>query len=69
MSRRSLRDAKDKREAIEGIKRGLESMKSNAGQPAAKFFREFFAEKGIEGDERSDTASSEDPRASCKSSV
>jgi hypothetical protein len=34
-------------QAIEGIKRGLESMKRNQGKPAEKFFREFFAEKGI----------------------
>jgi hypothetical protein len=34
-------------EAIEGIKRGLESMKRSAGKPAEKFFTEFFAEKGI----------------------
>jgi hypothetical protein len=34
-------------EAIEGIRRGLESMKRNGGKPAEKFFREFFAEKGI----------------------
>jgi len=34
-------------EAIEGIKRGLESMKNNAGKPAEKFFQEFFNEKGI----------------------
>jgi len=34
-------------EAIEGIKRGLESMKQNAGKPAEEFFREFFAEKGF----------------------
>jgi hypothetical protein len=34
-------------EAIEGIRRGLESLNRNAGQPAAEFFREFFAEKGI----------------------
>jgi hypothetical protein len=47
MSQLSLREAKDKIEAIEGIKRGIMSMKRNAGTPAAKFFREFFAEKGI----------------------
>lgn len=41
------RHAKDRMEAIEGIKRGLHSMKGNAGRPAAEFFREFFAEKGI----------------------
>ena len=40
-------DAQDKMEAIEGIKRGLESMKRNSGKPAEKFFREFFAEKGF----------------------
>ncbi len=41
------RKAKDKMKAIEGIKRGLESMKRNAGKPAEKFFQEFFAAKGI----------------------
>ena len=35
-------------EAIEGIKRGLESMKRNAGKPAEKFFKELFTEKGIQ---------------------
>jgi hypothetical protein len=39
--------AQDRMEAIEGIKRGLDSMERNAGKPAEKFFREFFAEKGI----------------------
>jgi hypothetical protein len=33
--------------ANDGIKRVLESMERNAGKPAEKFFREFFAEKGI----------------------
>jgi prevent-host-death family protein len=42
-----LLEAKEKLEAIEGIKRGLESMKRNAGKPAEKFFQEFFSEKGI----------------------
>ncbi len=42
-----LLEAKDRMEAIEGIKRGLESMKRNAGKPADKFFQEFFSEKGI----------------------
>lgn len=42
-----LLDAKDRMDAIEGIKRGLQSIKSNAGKPAEEFFREFFAEKGI----------------------
>ena len=41
-SYQKLLDAKDRMEAIEGIKRGLESMKRNAGKPAEKFFQEFF---------------------------
>lgn len=46
-SHQKLLEAKDRMEAIEGIKRGLESMKRNAGKPAEKFFQEFFGEKGI----------------------
>jgi hypothetical protein len=46
-SYQELWDAKNRMDAIEGIKRGLLSMKSNAGRPAADFFREFFAEKSI----------------------
>jgi phosphoribosylaminoimidazole-succinocarboxamide synthase len=46
-SYQKLLEAKDRMEAIEGIKRGLESMKRNAGTPAGKFFQEFFTEKGI----------------------
>src|ERR1051326_9355792 len=46
-SYQKLLEAQDRIEAIEGIRRGLESMKRNAGKPAEKFFREFFAEKGI----------------------
>ena len=42
-----LLEAKDRMEAIEGIKRGLESMRRNAGKPAEKFFKELFTEKGI----------------------
>ena len=37
----------DRMEAIEGIKRGLESMKRNNGKTAEEFFHDFFAEKGI----------------------
>lgn len=40
-------DAQCRTDALEGIRRGLESMKSNAGKPAEEFFQEFFAEKGI----------------------
>ena len=46
-SYQQLLEAKDRMEAIEGIKRGLQSMKSNAGKPAAEFFSEFFAEKCV----------------------
>ena len=46
-SYQKLLDAKDRMEAIEGVKRGLESMRRNAGKPAEKFFQEFFNEKGI----------------------
>ncbi len=38
---------KDRMEAIDGIKRGLESMKRGGGKPAKKFFREFFAAESI----------------------
>src|SRR6478735_240633 len=46
-SYQKLLDAKERIEAIEGIKRGLESMKRNAGKPAEKFLQEFFTEKAI----------------------
>jgi hypothetical protein len=36
-------------EAIEGISRGLESIKRKAGKPADKFFQEFFADNSIPG--------------------
>jgi hypothetical protein len=42
-----IQEEQDRIEAIEGIKRGLESMKQNAGKPGEKFFGEFFEEKGI----------------------
>src|SRR6266513_3277764 len=46
-SYKKLLEAQDRMEAIEGIRRGLESMKRNAGKPPEKFFQKFFAEKGI----------------------
>ncbi len=46
-SYQKLLEAKDRMDAIEGIKRGLVSMKRNAGKPAEKFFQELFTEKGI----------------------
>ena len=42
-SDQKLLEAQDRMEAIEGIKRGLESMKRNAGKPAEEFFQEFLA--------------------------
>ena len=42
-----LLEAQERMEVIEGIKRGLASMKRNAGKPAEQFFKEFFAEKDI----------------------
>ena len=42
-----LLEAKDRIEAIEGIRRGLESMKRQRGKRAEIFFSEFFTEKGI----------------------
>src|SRR5215213_6357381 len=46
-SYQKLLETQARMETIEGIKRGLESMKRHAGKPAEKFFREFFAENGI----------------------
>src|SRR5882724_7570951 len=43
-SYQKLLEAKDRMEAIEGIERGLESMRRQRGKPATEFFREFFAE-------------------------
>lgn len=50
-SYQKLLDARDRIEAIEGIRRGLESMKRQRGKPATDFFRELFAEKKILEDE------------------
>ncbi len=46
-SYQELLEAKDRMEAVEGIKRGLESMKRRRGKLAEDFFEEFFTEKGI----------------------
>lgn len=46
-SYQKLLEVKDRMETIEGIRRGLESMKRGRGKPGAKFFRAFFVEKGI----------------------
>lgn len=41
------REAQDRMAAIDGIRRGLESMKRNAGTPAHEFFARFFNEEDI----------------------
>ena len=46
-----LLEAKERIEAIEGIRRGLESMKAERGMRADKFFTEFFAKNKIADDE------------------
>ena len=46
-SYQKLLDAKDRMEALQGIRRGLESMKRQRGKPAETFFTEFFAENDI----------------------
>ena len=46
-SYQKLLEAKDRMDAIEGIKRGLATMKRKPGKPAEKFFQELFTEKGI----------------------
>jgi prevent-host-death family protein len=50
-SYQQLLEAKERMETIEGIRRGLDSMKRGAGKSAEKFFREFFAENNIPEDE------------------
>ena len=50
-SYQELMAAKERMEAIAGIRRGLESMKRNQGQSAEEFFREFFTEFNIGEDE------------------
>lgn len=42
-----LVEAVDRMETVAGIRRGLESMKRNAGKSAEEFFEEFFIEKGL----------------------
>lgn len=45
-----LLEAKERMEAIEGIRRGLESLKAKRGMPAEKFFADFFARNKISED-------------------
>ncbi len=47
-SYQSLMDAKERMETIEGIRRGLESMKAGRGRSSEAFFKEFFAKHNIQ---------------------
>jgi len=47
MRSQELSEAKDRIEASEGFRRGLENVKRNAGKPAEEFFREFFVGKCV----------------------
>lgn len=40
-------DNNERTETIEGIRRGLESMKADQGKPIEEFFKEFLATYGI----------------------
>jgi PHD/YefM family antitoxin component YafN of YafNO toxin-antitoxin module len=42
-----LLEIKERQETIDGIRRGLESMKAGRGKPADEFFKEFFAKNNI----------------------
>lgn len=42
-------NAKERMEAIEGIRRGLESMKAKRGMPAEKFFADFYDRNDFRG--------------------
>lgn len=50
-SYQELLEAKERMEAIEGIRRGLESLKKKRGMPAEKFFSEFFARNKVSEDQ------------------
>ena len=49
-SYQALLEAKERMDAIAGIKRGLEAMQSAKGKSADKYFAEFFAEHNIADD-------------------
>lgn len=46
-SYQQLLEAKERMDAIEGIRRGLASLKARRGQPAEQFFAEFFAHNDV----------------------
>ena len=46
-SYQALLDAKERMETIEGIRRGLESMKAGTGKRSEAFFKEFFSKHNI----------------------
>lgn len=48
-SYQQLLEAKERMEAIEGVRSGLESMKAKRGKPADNFFAEFFSRNKLSG--------------------
>jgi prevent-host-death family protein len=46
-SYQALLDARERMETIEGIRRGIESMKAGAGKTSEVFFKEFFSKHNI----------------------
>jgi PHD/YefM family antitoxin component YafN of YafNO toxin-antitoxin module len=46
-SYQELLDAKERMETIDGIRRGLESMKAGKGKRSEDFFKEFFSKHNI----------------------
>jgi PHD/YefM family antitoxin component YafN of YafNO toxin-antitoxin module len=46
-SYQQLLDAKERMEAIEGVRNGLESMKAKRSKPAEAFFAEFFSRNNL----------------------
>jgi prevent-host-death family protein len=47
-SYQALLDSKERIEAIEGIRRGLDSMKAGGGKTSEAFFKHFFAKHNIQ---------------------
>ena len=49
-SYQELLDAKERMETIQGIRRGLQSMKAGKGRRSEEFFKEFFSKHDIPGE-------------------
>lgn len=50
-SYQALLDAKERMDALEGIRRGLESMKAGKGKPLAQFLADFSKQYGFDVEE------------------